>query len=175
MNRTFGNTIYVLRAVLLVGIQVILFNKLTLFDIARPFPYLLAILYLPIRMPRWQGLLFAFILGFSIDIFNYTYGIHAAASLFVFFVRDFFLHSILGVTEEATGEEPHLHSIGPSTFMLYLAGLVFVHHLVIAILDVLSWADTLVIILRSLVNTFFTMILLIIIEIIFFYKRGGSR
>lgn len=175
MNRTFGNTVHLLRAVLLVAIQVILFNKLTLFDIARPFPYLLVLLYLPIRMPRWQGLVLAFLLGFTIDIFNYSYGIHASACLIVFFMRDFYLHTILGVTEESNGEEPHLHTVGPSTFLLYLAGMVFIHHLSISILDVLSWSDTLIIVLRSLVNTFFTLILLIIVEIIFFYKRGSSR
>ena len=59
MNRLFGNTIHLVRAVVFVLIQVILFNKLTLFDVARPFPYVLVILFLPIRFTRWQGLLAA--------------------------------------------------------------------------------------------------------------------
>lgn len=171
MNQLFGNSVYLLRAILFILVQVVLFNKLTLFDIARPFPYLVVILYLPIRVPRWQGLAAAFILGFTIDIFNYTYGIHAAATLLMFFIRDFYLHAILGVTEEEAGLQPHFSTLGPSTFMLYLVGMVFVHHLAISILDELDFGETLIILVRTFVNTFFTILVLLVIEVIFFYKR----
>jgi cell shape-determining protein MreD len=175
LNRIFGNTVHLLRALIFILVQVILFNKLTLFDIARPFPYLIVILYLPIRLPRWQGLITAFTIGFVIDIFNYTYGIHAASMLLMYFLRDFFLHAILGVTEEEAGKEPHINTLGSSTFLLYLLGMVFVHHLSIAILDELDWAKTLLILIRTFVNSFFTILVLLVIEIIFFYKRGKSN
>ena len=162
---------YLLRAVLFILVQVVLFNKLTLFDIARPFPYLIVILYLPIRIQKWQGLIAAFILGFTIDVFNYTYGIHAAATVFMFFLREFYLHTILGVTEEESGLQPHISTLGPSTFLLYLLGMVFIHHLVIAILDALDFQEIIFTIIRTFVNTFFTILVLLVIEIIFFYKR----
>ncbi|MFY0672865.1 MAG: rod shape-determining protein MreD [Bacteroidia bacterium] len=175
MNRLFGNSVHLLRALLFIMVQIILFNKLTLFDIARPFPYLIVILYLPIRLQRWQGLLAAFSIGFVIDIFNYTHGIHASSMLLMYFLRDFYLHSILGVTEEETGKEPHIYTLGPSTFLLYLLGMVFIHHLSIAILDELDFGKTLLILIRTFVNSFFTILVLLVIEIIFFYKRGRSN
>lgn len=175
MNRIFGNTLHLLRAIIFILVQVILFNKLTLFDIARPYPYLIVILYLPIRMPRWQGLLSAFTIGFVIDIFNYTHGIHASAMLLMYFLRDFYLHTILGVTEEDADGEPHMNTLGTSTFMLYLLGMVFIHHLTIAVLDELDFVKTLLILIRTFVNSFFTILVLLIIEIIFFYKRGSSN
>lgn len=165
---------HLLRAIIFILVQVILFNKLTLFDIARPFPYLIVILYLPIRLPRWQGLFSAFAIGFVIDIFNYTHGIHASAMLLICFLRDFYLHAILGVTEEEAGKEPHINTLGPSTFLLYLLGMVFVHHLSIAILDELDFSKILIILVRTFVNSFFTILVLLVIEIIFFYKRGSS-
>ncbi|MBI1183698.1 rod shape-determining protein MreD [bacterium] len=165
----------VLRAILLVVVQVILFDRLTLFDISRPFPYVLALILLPIRMPKWQGLIIAFVLGYVVDIFNYSYGIHAAACVTMFFIRDFYLHTILGVTEESNGLEPHLGTIGPSTFLLYLTGMVFVHHLIVVSLDIMSWQRIIMILIATFVNTLFTTILLIIIEIIFYYQRGKTR
>ena len=175
MNRLFGNISFLLWAVLLVVLQVVLFNNLTLFDISRPFPYILAILYLPIRMPRWQGVLLAFALGYIVDIFNYSYGIHASACLFMYFLRDFYLHTILSVTEESAGEEPHLSTLGTSTFLLYVSGMVFIHHLTIVSLDILSISRILIILVNSMVNTVFTLLLIMIIEIIFFYQRGSRR
>lgn len=175
MNSLLRNSIIWFRALLLLLVQILLFDRLTLFDISRPFPYVFIILLLPIRLPKWQGLLAAFAVGYVIDIFNYTYGIHAAACVFMFFIRDFYLHTILGVTEESAGQEPHLYSIGPSTYLLYLTGLVFVHHLFIVVLDELAWNQILMISVATIVNTLFTMLLLVIIEVIFFYKRGKNR
>lgn len=175
MNQLFGNIAFLVRAAVLVVFQVLLFNNLTLFDISRPFPYVLAILYLPIRMPRWQGLLLAFVLGYVVDIFNYSYGIHAAASVFMYFIRDFYLHTILSVTEESAGEEPHLSTLGSSTFLLYVAGMVFIHHLAIVSLDILSISRILIIVVNGMVNTVFSLLLIMIIEIIFFYQRGQRK
>lgn len=174
MNSLISNIKSLARVALLILLQVVLFNELTLFDVARPFPYLLAIIYMPIRMQRWQGLLAAFFIGLLVDVFSYSYGFHTVACVFVFFIRDFFLHSILGVTEESTGVEPHMYSLGASTFILFSAGLVFVQHLVVVSLDIMSISQIVILILRSIVNTVFTLALVLIIEIIFYYKGGRS-
>lgn len=175
MNRIFGNIAFLARALILVVLQVVLFNNLTLFDISRPFPYILAILYLPIRMSRWQGILLSFVLGYIVDVFNYSYGIHASASLLMYFLRDFYLHTILNTTEKSAGEEPHLSTLGTSSFLLYVSGMVFIHQLTIVSLDILSISRILIILVNTIVNTVFTLILIMIIEIIFFYPRGRSR
>ena len=160
---------------LLLSVQILLFNELTLFDISRPFPYIMAILLLPIKLPKWQGLVISFIVGYVVDIFSYSYGIHAGASVLIFYLRDFYLHNILGITDDFEEETPHLINMGTSTFVLYVTGMVFVHQLMVSILAELSFSEVLRIILRTFVNTLFTVLLILIIEIIFFYQRASKR
>jgi len=160
---------------LLILLQVVLFEDLTLFDVARPFPYIIAILYLSIRLTRWQGLLASFALGLVIDIFSYSYGIHAAACVLTFYLRDVVLHSLLGVTEENAGVEPHIHTIGTSTFLLYATIMTFIHHFMVISLDVMSGGEFILILLRTIVNSVFTLLLILIFDVIFYYQQGRAR
>jgi rod shape-determining protein MreD len=164
-----------LQAIVLLLLQLALFDHITLFDVSRPFPYVFALAMLPMKMARWQTLLIAFSMGLLVDLFNYSYGIHAVACTMVVFIRDFYLHTVLGASEEMEGEMPHMYNLGLSTFLLYVLGLVGMHNLALVALDEMSFDRALLATAELMVNTLFTMLLLIALEIIFFYQKGKNR
>lgn len=77
----------IFRFILLVLVQVLLFNKIRFAGFINPFVYPLFILLLPVRIPKTLLLLLSFITGLTIDIFSDTMGMHAAATVFLGYLR----------------------------------------------------------------------------------------
>ena len=75
-------------ALLLVLLQVWVFNYLFLFKVATPFIYIYALMLLPLNMSV-SGLLWrAFIIGMLIDILSGVPGLHAASFTATAFMRN---------------------------------------------------------------------------------------
>ncbi len=128
----------ILRFVLLILIQVLLLNNISLqwwanpngFPPFVPFIYVLFIILLPINTPVWLQLCCGFFLGLSIDTFTNTGGIHAAASVLAAFCRTRVLALIL---PKKMGEYnlavPSIETMGWMPFLSYTAVILFIHHL----------------------------------------------
>ena len=174
MNRLLYIGRYLLRVLAILFLQVFVFGELALFDEARPFIYLIPILYLPLRITRWQGMLLAFAIGLVVDVFFYTYGLHASIALAVFYLRDFVLYTVLGVSEEFEGAEPHIGVLGLNTFLLYTVLIILIHQILLQFLDVLSFDNFLRTFFKVLVGTLFNVVLLFVFELLFFARRLTS-
>lgn len=64
---------------LLLFLQVLVFNHIHIFGYATPMPYVYFLLLLPSSTPRWAYVFTGFLLGMSIDIFSNTPGMAAAS------------------------------------------------------------------------------------------------
>lgn len=93
--------IHLFRLFLLTGLQIVIFSEIQIFGIASAFPFLLFLLLLPVRMPVWQLLLLGFTVGFVIDFFVGTYGLHAAAATLLALARN----SILRFATKSVDDE----------------------------------------------------------------------
>lgn len=60
-------------------LQVLVFNRIWLFDVATPLMVVYFIIALPCGYPRWGALLWSFFLGLAIDMFCNTPGVTAAS------------------------------------------------------------------------------------------------
>ena len=72
--------------------QVFIFDKLLILNNVVPYVYPLFIILQPPHANRIQTLILAFLLGFSIDMFQNTGGMHATASLVIAYFRPQLLH-----------------------------------------------------------------------------------
>ena len=84
----------ILRFVILLIVQVMVFDNLRLGSYIHPCVYVLFVLLLPFDTPKWRLLIDAFLIGIAVDIFNGTPGLNAAATVLMAFVRPF----IIGIT-----------------------------------------------------------------------------
>ena len=75
--------INIIRFILLFVLQIMIFSKINFMGYINPYPYLLFILLFPVWGSKNLLLVLSFLLGFSIDLFSNSGGVHAMASLFI--------------------------------------------------------------------------------------------
>ena len=103
----------ILRFIVFIFFQVMVLDRILLFNLVTPYIYFLFILWLPFKMNRAVLMLVAFALGLTVDYFQHNPGFHAAACVLIAFLRPF-LVSILVPQEgsEANYEAPSPRSFG---------------------------------------------------------------
>ena len=85
MNNLYLKNIF--RFFLLILLQVLVFDNMHINGYINPYLYVLFILLIPFETPQWLLLLTAFALGFGVDLFSDTMGMHTAACVFMAFCR----------------------------------------------------------------------------------------
>lgn len=141
-----------IRFILVVLIQVFVFNNIRFLDFINPYIYITFILLLPYRFPRWMGLLLAFALGLIIDAFTNTPGIHSFATVLIAFLRNPVINLYYSV-EEGANPEPSFLSFGASAFIKYVVSLIIIHHLAFYLLEIFTFANIAQTIWRTLLNS----------------------
>ncbi len=154
-------------------IQILFLKNLALFGVAFIFIYLLAILSLPISMKTSPLLLIAFGLGFMIDIFYETIGMHAAAATLLAFVRSLWLKAISPTGGYVDTEEPSLNEMGLVWFITYSFPLIFVYSLVFFTADQWGTSGFLGVLNKSFFSSILTCLLAILVQLLFFKRRRG--
>jgi rod shape-determining protein MreD len=164
-------TKYGLRLLLLLGIQILIINQIDHFHHLYPFIYIYFIISLPFKTPVWALLLIAFGCGIIIDIFEYTPGMHASATLtaafFRYIVSGFFRKKV----EITNVTEPHFSSLGKRGFSLFVLLISFVHHAKLYFLEVYTFTNFWSTMGKISLNTIASVIIIIIIDLLFFKNK----
>lgn len=160
---------YSLMFIVLVLIQVAILNQVEFSGYANPYLYVLFVLLLPVNSPRYILLLSAFFIGIVIDIFTDSMGIHAAATVFIGYIRPTVIRMI-SVRDENPAEYPGLHQNKFSWFLIYTSILVFVHHFILFYLEVFTFRGFFTTFLRVLISSVFTILIIILSQYIIFRK-----
>jgi rod shape-determining protein MreD len=157
--------------VILVFLQVLILNNVQLTEYGiTPFFYIIFILLLPFETPGWSLLLFAFFLGFFIDMFCDTGGVHAASSVFVAFLRPLILR-ILKVRDGYSPETtPVIYYYGFPWFFKYAALIVLLHHFSYIILIEFSFDNFFVSLLKITATTLLSLSLVLISQFLIFKR-----
>jgi hypothetical protein len=150
------------RFFILMAIQVVILNKIYLGGYITPYIYPLFILMLPFDVKGWVLLISAFFSGLTIDMFSDSMGMHAAASVFMAFMRPFVIQFISTRTDFEPGTEPRVDSNGWGWIFLYTLLLIFLHHLALIFIEVFRIDDFFRILLRALLSTTFSVTIIMI-------------
>lgn len=160
-----------LRFIILVALQVFVLNNIRFGGYINPYLYVLFILILPYITPGWALLVLAFVLGYTIDVFTNTPGMHLAATVFMAFSRPAVLRLVTSKKEYEPGSYPSLGSMGFQTFFTYSTLLVFVHHTTLFLLEVFRFSEIFLTLMRAGLSTLFTLLLIIIAQYLFYPKH----
>ncbi len=160
--------------ILLVLTQGLILNNIEFGGYINPYLYVLLILLLPFEMPDWIGLIVAFFLGLSIDVFASTMGIHTSATIFMAFARKYVLKLIMPRGGYEFGIEPQLQYMGLSWFLIYSVILVFLHHLFLFYVESFKLTQFFSTLGRVMLSTIFTLILIFVVQL-FNYNSGKRK
>ncbi len=172
MNNAYVKNI--IRFVLLILFQVLVLDTVQFGGYVIPYVYLLFILLLPFDTNKSLLLLLAFITGLSIDFFENTLGLHAAALVFMAFARPGVIKFYFPTLEHAKGEEPGLSKLGVTGFLKYAFTLVFFHQVLLTFLEVFSLHDFFNTLSHILINALATT-LGILITVMLFTSQSRKR
>jgi rod shape-determining protein MreD len=155
--------------IILILLQVLLFDNIQFSGYVNPYVYLMFILLLPVEIPSWILLILSFGTGFIIDLFSGSPGMHASATLLAGFVRPYIL-AIISPRDGYEGRsEPSMLNFGFRWFITYTVLIVIVHHTALFYLEVFRFTDFFRTLLRVMLSSLFTVIFIVVIE---FYRKG---
>src|SRR5690554_1577 len=146
------------RFVILVLLQVIVLNNINLVGYINPYIYILFIVLYPLDGNKTTLIFLSFLLGLSIDIFENSGGVHAAASVFIAYVRDFVLKYSFGVSYEYNNIK--LNKATVSEKITYLGSIILFHHIILFSLEIFSFNHMLLLLKSTLFSGVFSFILI---------------
>jgi rod shape-determining protein MreD len=162
----------IIRFALLVGLQVLIINNIELGRFINPFIYVLFIIVLPFETPKWVLLFSAFAMGITIDMFYNTAGMHAAACVFIAYLRPGILKLFSPRDGYEFGTQPTIQYLGVPWFLSYSAILIVLHHFILFYIEVFRFSEFFSTFFRVIMSSVFTILLVIISQYLFYRKKA---
>jgi cell shape-determining protein MreD len=165
MNNILKNSI---RFVLFLLIQIIILNEVPpIHQFITPYLYFTFLLWLPFGTNRLTMTIIGFVLGFSLDIFTNTPGLHAAAATLVGYIRPTVLNVLLAQeTSEEVNKEPSVGTMGWGPFLIYVFILTIIHHFYLVLLEWLQFGNFTYFIGKVVATSLMSVILILLVELL---------
>lgn len=128
-------------AVIVILLQVLVFNNILFAGYINPYIYVFLILLLPVDVKGGLLLFTAFLLGIIIDLFSGSGGMHTAATVFMAFCRPGVIRMISVKAEFEQGTIPSILNMGGSWIMLYSLFLILLHHGLLFFLEIFRFTE----------------------------------
>ncbi len=155
MNSNITSNIF--RFIVLLFVQVLILNNINFMGYINPYLYILFVLLYPFNSNQSLFLIFSFLLGLGIDIFEDSGGINAAACVVAAFVRPNLLRFSFGISYDH--QNLRLGSTPFGARLTYILLIVGIHHFVLFSLEMFSLNHILLILKKTLYSGIFTVIL----------------
>ena len=159
--------IHFARFVSLLLFQVLVLNQVEINGLLTPYIYIMAIIMLPLDMPMWAVLLVAFASGLTVDIFNNTIGMHAAAAVFIAQIRQYMVAYNAPVGGEEAVNYPNLLNMKFKWFFTYAALLTLIYHFTFFTIEIFSLSFVGYIALKTLCSSALALSLIFIYQYLF--------
>jgi hypothetical protein len=166
--------IHIVSFVVLVLLQVLLLRHVSLFNMAFCFIYVSFLITMPLDIDRVFQLLLAFLLGFAIDLFYDSLGMHAAASVLFIYLRGYWIAILPKKTDDFV-RSPHLGKLGIQRFAILCLPLIFIHHFALFFTALGNWDFFFFTFSKVLLSTVFSFMGILLINLIFNSRKQRSE
>lgn len=163
----------ILRFVFLVLFQAVILNNIELGGYVNPYLYILFILWLPFEMQIWLTLLLGFLLGFFMDLFTGTFGLHISACVFLAYCRSFVLKVLAPREGYEFGLRPNIQDMGIPWFIAYSGILIILHHSALFFMEAFRFGEFFYTLFRVFLSSIPTFVLVTLCQ--FFTYKEKSR
>lgn len=150
----------IVQALVIVLLQVLLFDHLQIAGWGFPMVYVLILMNLPVQIPRWAEMLTGAIVGLVFDLWNSSLGVNMAACIAFSFLRPILLGNVVQDLERVKGEVCS-NSIGRIEYLKCLVFLVLLHHFFVFALEAWSWNNWLMVLIQTLISSVLTILIIV--------------
>lgn len=148
------------RYIIIMLLQILLFDQLQLWGACHPYIYVLCLLMMPITLPHSADMIIGAVVGLIMDVFCNSMGVHTASCILLMFVRPYLLGAIIN-DKDRLNEQISLRTMGMEAFIKYTVILVLIHHLTVFSLAAWSWSHIGFVLLETLISSIVTILIII--------------
>ncbi|MCR5532522.1 MAG: hypothetical protein K6F10_01415 [Paludibacteraceae bacterium] len=148
------------RYILVMLLQVLLFDQLQLLGVCHPYIYILCLMMMPVTLPHNVDMIIGALVGVVMDIFCNSLGVHTAACILIMFIRPYIISSMVNDIDRLN-EAISMHVLGVENMIKYVLILVFVHHAVVFLLAAWSWSHIGFVLIETVVSGIITSFIII--------------
>ena len=141
-------------------IQIFILNNIQLSGYINPYYYLIFILYIPSKYPKFAILLLSFLIGFVIDLFSQSYGIHTFTSVLIAYLKIVWTSKI--AASKDSEELIEINNLSISNFITLSCYFILIHHFTLFFLERLNLYEIASILSSTIASSIFTLFLFII-------------
>lgn len=147
--------------------QVLILKNIVLFNTAFCFLYVAYLFFLPVEANPVFLMFAGFLMGFAIDIFYDSLGLHAFSCVLVMYVRSYWLTLITPQGGYDNSTTPSIAINGMQWFLVYTIPLVFLHHSVLFFVEAGGFGMFWFTLWKIITSTIFTTMVTVIVQFLF--------
>lgn len=151
--------------------QVLILQNVVLGHTAFCFLYVAYLLMLPVETNSMVLMAIGFVMGFIVDMFYESIGLHAFACVLIMYARNYWLGSVTPQGGYDSNSRPSLALGGVQWFILYSMPLIFMHHAFLFYLEVGGFGMFWFTLWKAITSTLFTTFVILIAEFLFPGRR----
>lgn len=166
---------FIILFVVVVLLQVLLFENLQISSYINIYMYIVALLLLPTRTSGAVTLIYGALLGFSVDFMIGMPGINSISTIFIAFIRPLLLK--LFVSHDLINDDivPTASRVGVSSFILYSSSAIILNNMIIFYLDSVGIYSIDGVFLKFGVSTLITIFVVFLCQLPLFPPRVSKR
>ena len=159
----------ILSFIVLVLLQVLVCSNINFLGEINPYVYVIFIILYPVTNNRLLFIFLSFFIGYTVDIFLDSGGVHAAASVAIAYIRPLFLKFSFGAAYDY--QSIKFRNIDFSRRLIYFLLLIVIHHLILFSLVVFDKTKAVLILQQTVYSSSFTLILSLLFSSLFSRKE----
>jgi hypothetical protein len=161
------NIIQVIAFFIYLFYQVLILKNIVLFNTAFCFLYVAYLFFLPVESNPLFLMFAGFIMGFAIDIFYDSLGLHAFSCVLVMYVRNYWLSLITPQGGYDSSATPSIAINGMQWFLVYTIPLVFLHHSILFFVEAGGFGMFWFTLWKIITSTIFTALVTVVVQFLF--------
>jgi len=158
----------IIQFVVLVLLQLLLFNNIRFSGFINPYVYVLFFILLPFDFSGSLMLVLALIMGLILDLFMGTPGVHSFATILIAFARPGVLNLIAPHDGYDLNTLPRVSQMGLIWFVKYAVIIIVIHHLVLFYAEVFSFSHFFFTLLKVILSSVFTLVFIVLSQFFVF-------
>jgi len=161
---------YLWLAPLFILLQVMFLNNIQFVNYINPLVYLMLIITLPQDTEKWFLIIYAFLLGMLLDLFEGNIGINSSALVFISFLKPYLNKILIPKNYIDEKDKLGLINLGIQTFSTYALTIIFIHNSFLFLLEDFS-SSVLLLLLKVILSTIVTFIIILIFQLFTFKTK----
>lgn len=157
----------VIGGIFILILQIFVLNDLDLSSLFYPQIYILILLSLPVNMMHWSLMLFGFSLGYLVDWFSDSQGLHAATLTMIGYLRYGYMKTVLDKDAFMSGFRPVYRETETRWYVVYISIFCVLFHFILFLMADFTFAHFWDTLQKTIYSAAFSIMIIFLVQFVF--------